>query len=163
MKAKISDCGKYRYTLHRTIYPDAMYEKRCLFIMLNPSTADDKADDPTIRRCMGFAKRHGCTEMTVVNLFALRSTDPKELLKAEDAIGPENDLYINEQIDLHQGNHLIIAAWGSNSFAKVRAKELLIYTGKVLCLGKTKNGHPRHPLYVRAEKALEPIESLDIV
>src|SRR5690606_18576726 len=91
--ARFSPCGQYRYLLTRPIpapfwKPDA---GEAVFVMLNPSTADASEDDPTIRRCIGFAKEWGCTGLTVANLYALRSTDPKGLWKHRDPVGPEND------------------------------------------------------------------------
>src|SRR5262249_14212908 len=90
--AVISDCGRYRYSLTRR-WGDAA-EPRALFVMLNPSTADAEQDDPTIRRCIGFAKAWGMGSLEVVNLYALRATDPAALLSAPDPIGPKNDTMI---------------------------------------------------------------------
>ena len=95
MSAIISPCGRYRYVLKRNLPQAIRWVKPCLFVMLNPSVADAELDDPTIRRCIGFAKREGCTELTVVNLFAYRSTDPEGLLiQTRDPIGDMNDAYI---------------------------------------------------------------------
>jgi hypothetical protein len=119
--------------------------------MLNPSKATAELDDPTIRRCLGFAKREVCTSLTVVNLFALRSTDPKALLKAEDPVGIENDHHIQEQV-LKHSTGWIIAAWGAHPMAIKRAQHVIPMLGDVHCLGTTKNGSPRHPLYVRSDQ-----------
>lgn len=153
MTAEISACGTYRYTLTRKTQCPLRWIMPALFIMLNPSTADAEKDDPTIRRCISFAERHSCTDLTVVNLFALRSTNPKELLKHPDPIGPLNDQRIAEQIYKHRGG-IVIAAWGSHSFAKDRADEIINKFGPFVCLGTTKNGSPRHPLYVRSDTPL---------
>jgi hypothetical protein len=119
--------------------------------MLNPSTADEVQDDPTIRRCISFAKREGYTYMTVVNLFALRATNPKELLSHPDPVGPLNDQRIKEMIDEHK-NGAVVAAWGAHPFAKKRAEEVKKKFGPFLCLGTSKNGSPRHPLYLKLDQ-----------
>lgn len=112
MGAIISECGKYRYRLSRLVNTAGIGEnRRILFVMLNPSTADASLDDPTIRKCMGFAQRqfHGILE--VVNLFAFRSTDPKELKKAHDPVGAQNKSHI---LRAAADSDMIICAWGTN-------------------------------------------------
>jgi hypothetical protein len=157
--ADYSPCNKYRYLLRRFILVNFVTMKRwrkpILFIMLNPSTATEFKNDPTVRRCASFAAREGATELYVVNLFALRSTDPKGLNKYKDPIGPENDKKLEEMI-LHVQNEggEVVAAWGSNPIAKERGSELVKKFGPFLCLGTTKNGSPRHPLYVKTNQAL---------
>lgn len=135
-----------------------------LFIMLNPSTADAETDDPTIRRCLGFAERHSCTRLTVVNLFAFRATKPSDLLKAEDPVGPHNNGYLDEQIGYHASMRgPIIAAWGSHPFARDRARLLTEKWGFCLqALGHTKDGSPRHPLYLPAKAELRPFPALTL-
>lgn len=162
--AIISPCGAYRYTLHRHIPSVLRWVRPCLFVMLNPSIADATADDPTIRRCIGFAKREGCTELTVVNLFALRATDPKELTKHPDPFGPESERHVREQCEKHQQIGYIIAAWGAHPMASGHkdssvVKSLLRNTG-ALCLGMTSAGHPRHPLYIKNDQPLIPWSGL---
>jgi len=150
-----SEDRRYRYLLTRWWgdAPEAM-----TWIMLNPSTADADADDPTIKRCARFARREGCGSMRVVNLFAYRATDPHELAALSDPVGPENDRYISE----HAQAHLVVAAWGAHPMAAERAREVsgrLTAAGvQLLCLGVTKDGHPRHPLYCRADAPLIPWE-----
>jgi hypothetical protein len=114
--------------------------------MLNPSTADAKQDDPTIRRCMGFARRWRYGGIVVVNLFAYRATHPCELLQACDPVGPDND----SALTLHTAGHRVIAAWGRYGRFQGRAGDVLRLLGGhvVECLGTTRQGHPRHPLYV---------------
>lgn len=123
--------------------------------MLNPSTADAEQDDPTIRRCKAFAKRQGATELVVANLFAYRTPSPTTLetsVKSIDVVGPENDKYLNKAMhDCYQMP--IVAAWGANKLAKLRVVGDS-FVSHLYCLGKTKNGHPRHPLYVRANQEL---------
>jgi hypothetical protein len=149
--ASISPCCQYRYTLTRRFSGDA---REALFIMLNPSTADAIQDDPTIRRCLGFAAREGCGQLTVVNLFAFRATRPEDLIKAADPVGPVNDRYLADQIRTHrESGGLIVAAWGAHDFARMRAREVA-KRGPFHCLGMTKAGDPRHPLYVRGDQPL---------
>ena len=152
MTAEFSSCNTYRYVLTRKLESHLRWVKPCLFIMLNPSTADAFQDDPTIRRCIGFARREGCTDLTVVNLFALRSTDPKKLFDHKEPIGPLNDQKICEQIEKHWMG-LTVAAWGAHPMALERAETLSRYD-HIKCLGKTKNGSPSHPLYLKRDAVL---------
>ena len=154
--ALISLCGTYRYLLSRRIPQPIRWVKPCLFVMLNPSIADADIDDPTIRRCIGFAKREGCTSMTVVNLFALRATDPKKIRLHADPCGPDNFEHLTAQIQAHNIG-VIIAAWGADPFTKqpwfpTLADGLRKHNAK--CLGMTKDGSPRHPLYIKGDQPL---------
>ena len=139
----------YRYTLERHWGA----AKPAVFVMLNPSTADAFTEDPTIRRCISFAKREGCGGLIVVNLFALRATDPKALYSHPDPVGPLNDGIVYEAT--RQGSPLI-AAWGAHGVLHGRAEAVarLLEFNDVMCLGATKDGHPRHPLYVPGDAAL---------
>lgn len=152
--AVISDCGRYRYRLSR-IWDHSL--PLCVFIMLNPSTADAEQDDATIRRCRGFALREGFGGLVVVNLFAFRATDPKDLRSASDPVGPANDRYIIEatrDVDVR-----VIAAWGVNGGLLDRDNAVQRMTGPdLMCLGRTSRGAPRHPLYVKATQPLEPYQ-----
>jgi len=152
--ALISECGKYRYWLHRS-WDDK--KKTCMFIMLNPSTADDKQDDPTIRRCINYAKKFGYGSLYVTNLFSYRATKQSDLKKAEDPVGKEND---NILLAIAKKADKIIAAWGSTGKLMNRSgiiKNLLNSNGHVIfCLNITKNKEPSHPLYLK--KNLELIE-----
>jgi hypothetical protein len=150
--ALMSPCGAYRYWLTRTW--DATRPSVC-FIMLNPSTADAARDDPTIRRCVGFGERWGCGGVHVVNLFALRATDPKALRAHADPVGPENDEWIRRGVR----GRAVVAAWGASPLAARRARDVLKLTDTagVWCLGVTRDGHPRHPLYVPNDAPLVPI------
>ena len=106
-------------------------------------------DDPTIRRCRGFADAEGFDGMIVVNLYALRATDPRELRKHADPVGPDNDYYLC-RVAVEYGP--IICAWGANADSeRVRHVVAMLrkYGAQLWCLGVTKDGHPRHPLYVR--------------
>jgi hypothetical protein len=153
--AVLSPCGTYRYTLDRVW--DASLPT-ALFIMLNPSTADASEDDPTIRRCRSFATREGCGGLTVVNLFALRATNPDALTTHPDPIGPDNDTRI--LLALSKEPAVVIAAWGANPYATTRATQiagLLARRGtRAQCLGVTRSGAPRHPLYVIGSMPLSP-------
>lgn len=134
------------------------WPKSCVFIMLNPSTADGEEDDPTIRRCVGFAKREGYERLVVVNLFAYRATDPKEILgmnDEEDPIGPENRYHVESECGSDAG--LIIGAWGGYGSYLRQAETVRGWIDprhKLYCLGFTKSGFPRHPLYVRGDTEL---------
>lgn len=152
--AIISECGKYRYLLQRSW--DYRRQAVC-FIMLNPSTADALKDDPTIRRCIGFARALGFGQLEVVNLFGWRATDPKELTLAIDPIGTENDTTL---IASAKVCNMTICAWGVNGGYKQRDKtviKLLRDNGiKPYALRLSKHGHPSHPLYLPA--SLQPTE-----
>lgn len=144
--------GDYRYLLSRSWD----YRKpKITFVMLNPSTADAKQDDPTLRKCINFARILGYGSLQVVNLFAYRATKPCELRKVVDPIGPKNDYYI--QLATRRAS-LIIVAWGTHGSFQGRDKVVqnLIYRDQSLyCLGVTKDGYPCHPLYL--EKSTIPI------
>lgn len=147
--AYISDDGLYRYTLGRRWSTD-LDEGAAVFVMLNPSTADADLDDPTIRRCVGFAKALGCGGLHVVNLYAFRATKPADLWKALDPVGPGNDLVLTATATAAaQDGRPLIAAWGANAKPDRIADVLALpYMDKLTALGVTKAGAPRHPLYL---------------
>lgn len=160
--AEFSECGTYRYVLRRrNDDAPAFPQGPVLFIMLNPSTADENKNDPTIRRCIHFANRANASELMVVNLFALRSTDPRKLLKHKSPIGQHNDFMISElAFHVRKNNGIIVAAWGAHPAARERGEELAskfgpFKNGTLLCLGQTKSGAPRHPLYVKNNQPFE--------
>lgn len=144
---------EYRYLLTR-IWDKAI--PPVVYVMLNPSTADAMADDPTIRRCTSFAKREQAGGIVVVNLFALRSTDPRALLHHADPVGPVNDVFIRHAV---RGAHRVIAAWGAAGVQHGRGQrvtEALLASGvDVRCFGTTSTGQPRHPLYLPSGAVLE--------
>lgn len=147
--------GCYRYCLWRTVNPAAR-PRRLLFVMLNPSTADAEVDDPTLRRCMGFASLWGYRSLEVCNLFAYRATDPKILARVAAPVGPDNDVHL---IAAAARAESIVAAWGTRGALRERAREvvaLLTRTRSLLCLGLTRDGTPRHPLYVRSDAERQP-------
>lgn len=156
MTAVISADQQYRYQLTRNMDDlcAQMGAPRLPFLMLNPSTADAALDDPTIRRCKGFALRDGYSGIVVVNLYALRSTDPSNLWVHDDPVGPDNDRYLVEVASLHPA---VVCAWGANAPKErvLQVMDLLHQTrARLLCLGTTQDGSPRHPLYVKGETAL---------
>ena len=143
--AILDETGTYRYLLWRTWDKS---KSRVTFIMLNPSTADANIDDATIRRCVGFADSWGYGSIEVVNLFAYRATHPEVLKGCDDPIGPENDDYISISA---ARSRLIIAAWGANGNFKNRDKAVIESLGSVHCIDISKEGHPKHPLYLKAD------------
>lgn len=152
--AVLSDDGNYRYVLSRRWGPGPA----ALFVMLNPSTADATADDPTIRRCIGFARTWGLNALIVANLYALRSTDPAALWTATEPVGPNNDRTLAKQLLLadHIGSP-VIAAWGAHARAD-RVRHVLGLPGadRLQCLGRNKDGSPKHPLYLPADSIPTP-------
>lgn len=154
-RATISADNLYRYRLTR------LWEHKppLSFVMLNPSTADDRVDDPTIRRCIAFARREGCGGIIVANLFALRATDPVELTRAADPFGPKNADALSAVLQeaLIYGAP-VVCAWGTKGGKGVpRFTALAAGTRAALvCLGRTKDGYPRHPLYVRGDQPFMP-------
>ncbi|HEU5061422.1 MAG TPA: DUF1643 domain-containing protein [Kofleriaceae bacterium] len=136
--------GRYRYRLTRRW---AGRGAVVAFVMLNPSTADGERDDPTIRRCAGFARRWGFAAMTVVNVFALRATDPARLRRARDPVGPGNDGHI---AGAAADADLVVLAWGNHGALRGRDREVvaLLAGARPVCLGVTRGGQPRHPLYL---------------
>ena len=146
------DCT-YRWSLWRS-WNSTGDPRVCTFVMLNPSTADGHRDDPTIRRCVGFARREGFTGIHVVNLFALRATNPKELKAAHDPVGSGNDCVI---LDAVRSSEFTVAAWGRHGPLSGRDKAVLeLLEGyPIWCLGTTKKGQPRHPLPVRKSAPME--------
>lgn len=151
----ISPGGRYRYWLRREV---AARTGTVCFVMLNPSTADGTKDDPTVRRCRGFVELWGCGALVIVNLFATRTTYPGELAArgAYAAEGPENLGYVRAAVTT---SDFTVAAWGAHPLARrlpSKARDYLATTENLYCLGATRDGSPRHPLYVRADQAPVP-------
>lgn len=164
--AMLSDCKRYRYTLTRVFDLKLKTKKQLLICMLNPSTADANIDDPTIRKCIGFAKHRGHKGFVVVNLFGFRATDPKQLSDAVDPIGVDNDIAISLRIhimllDRSVDDIEVLCAWGTEG-PQIRVDKIMrIFNSiglKTFCLGKTKDGHPRHPLYVPYSQEFEEFQ-----
>lgn len=156
--AEFSPDRAYRYALTRR-WADT---PPAVFVMLNPSTADAFVEDPTIRRCLTFARQWGTGGLTVLNTFALRSTDPRALDGHPDPVGPDNDAVIRRHLAAAAGGP-VIAAWGADRAVRAHGRDAVLCamvretTGQVLaCLGTTKDGAPRHPLYVRGDERPRP-------
>lgn len=154
--AQFSDDGVYRYSLTRRWAAEG---PQCLILMLNPSTADETEDDATVRRCAGFARRLDSSGLCIANLYALRATDPRRLWTSPDPVGPDNDAHLAQAIEtaISSGGR-IIAAWGAHGRAdRVQVVLDLVGAGAQLwCLGVTKGGAPRHPLYLRSDATVQP-------
>ncbi|RTR33189.1 DUF1643 domain-containing protein [Shewanella canadensis] len=148
--AVLSDCRDYRYSLWRTWDEDKPY---ALFIGLNPSTADEVEDDPTIRRCVNFARDWGYGGLCMANLFAFRATEPNVMKSAPDPIGEANDTWL---VQLADGAGVVIAAWGNDGTFLGRSRTVLELIDGVKCLKLNKSGEPAHPLY--QPKNSKPIE-----
>jgi len=146
--AVFSPCRKYRYSLTRSWNSAEGY---VLFIGLNPSIADEIIDDPTLIRCINFAKDWGYGGLIMVNLFAYMSTHPKDLKKAKLPIGKNNNKHILKN---HQKSQLTIAAWGNDGHFLKRDKEVLKIINNPMCLNINKSGQPAHPLYQKKDQEL---------
>ena len=154
MNAVISPCGAYRYRLTRAAESLSPGKSTALFVMLNPSTADAQLDDPTIRRCRGFAKLWDCNGLAVANLYALRSTDPAALWSHPDPVGPDNDDYL-WNFARECGD--VVCAWGSNARPERAARVVSIMRRRrraPVVSWHDERRPPRHPLYVRADQPL---------
>lgn len=156
-RAVFSDDMRYRYLLTRELGEG---DGTVVFCMLNPSTADASANDPTIRRCIGYARSWDYARLEVVNLFAYRATKPDDMRRAcdrrgEDIIGRGNDEYI---LDAAARAEMFICAWGAHGSWLDRGRMVLHLLQRegyaAHCLDTTKDGLPRHPLYLR--KSLSP-------
>jgi hypothetical protein len=160
--AEFSPCRTFRYVLRRS-----WADGNCIaFLMMNPSTADESINDATIRRCIGFAKRWGYGSLIILNLFSIRSPDPKEIAKSLDPIGPDADSWIEKSLD---GVTEVIAAWGCNQHLttpalKQRPKTVIANICSkypdipINCLGYRKDGAPRHPLMLAYETERTPFK-----
>jgi len=163
--AMLSTCGTYRYELYRRWNSDP----EAVFIMLNPSTADACQNDPTIRKCMGFARRWRRGAIYVLNLFAARATDPRRLADFADPVGPSNRGWVAERLDKHTSYrsselHTVVVAWGAaNKHPDIVAHgqhiaslaEQLRPRLQLQCLSRSQDGSPRHPLMLPYSTALD--------
>ena len=153
--AIISDDAVHRFELWRT-WDDT--KPRMTFVMLNPSTADAVKSDATITRCIGFAMREGCGAIDVVNLFSKRVTRPVHLFEGDEPEHPHNLGYVRSHIEAAgRLGWAVVAAWGASGY--VQNSDTYDWLAKqkevpLLCLGRTKDGAPRHPLYLKAETPL---------
>lgn len=142
--AKLSDCRKYRFALWRNwdkLKPYAM------FIGLNPSTADEIEDDPTITRCINYEKSWGYGGLCMVNLFAFRATEPTDMMAAIDPIGDGNDEWL---VKIAEDAGVVVAAWGNNGNYLNRSKQVVDLFQNLHCLKINKSGEPAHPLYQKS-------------
>jgi hypothetical protein len=160
--ATISDCGRYRYDLTRTLGGGPLVN----FVMLNPSTADADLDDPTIRRCLGFARSWGCGRLVVTNLYAYRATDPGELWRLDraTAIGEFNDATLQVWGMTFLGMvGRVVCAWGVHGARHGRGAEVARMLrdkgARLYHLGLSKGGQPRHPLYLPGDLRPVPWEA----
>ncbi len=151
--ARLSPCRRYRYSLWRNwrgLLPNT--NGYAMFVGLNPSTADEQNDDPTIRRCIAFAQAWGYEGLCMTNLFAFRATDPVDMVSADDPVGPDNDQTLR---DLAQSAGVVVAAWGVNGIYRGRDQAVRAMLPNLHYLKLTRNGHPGHPLYL--PKILTPV------
>jgi hypothetical protein len=155
--ATYSPSGLYRFDLSIT-FRDAKPGALCQFIGLNPSTATEEADDPTVRRCKDFARRWGFSGMVMTNAFAFRSTDPKGLLKVAEPACIRNDEYLrywarNSRVER------VVCCWGNPGAYQGRAEAIVGMMERfgvgLHCLGLTLTGQPKHPLYLSKTTKLE--------
>lgn len=154
-EATFSECGRYRYLL-RIVWDEKL--PLCQFIGLNPSTADEMKDDPTVRRCKDFARRWGCGGLLMTNVFAFRATKPTAMMRQASPVGPGNADFILAAASQAQ---IIVAAWG-NDGAHMQQGFATAYMLKqarhrLQCFKKTGLGEPIHPLYQRADQPLQPL------
>lgn len=144
----------YRYTLWREWdecfwgLSDDKAKQYLMVIGLNPSTADETKDDPTIRRCIGFAKRWGYGALCMTNLFAWRDTLPENMKRVADPVGPKNDGWL---LDCAEGAGMILAAWGKDGAHRERAESIHAVIQNIHCLKLNKDGSPIHPLYAKGD------------
>ena len=151
--ANFSKDLRYRYLLWRKWNVDLPMIN---FIGLNPSTANATDDDPTMRRCISFAKEWGYGGFYMTNLFAYRTPYPTDLLKAKNPVGKENDKWIKK---IYKKVDKVVLAWGTKGNFLGRDNQILNKVqDKAFCLGYTKEGFPRHPLYVKSGTTLKKFE-----
>lgn len=155
--AVYSDCEAYRYLLTR-VWDGAL--PRALFVMLNPSTATEVQNDPTVERCERRARALGFGAFRVTNIFAFRATDPRAMRAVADPVGPDNDAAIRESVDWAGGPaDRIVCAWGTHGAHLNRGAavaQLLRESGRDLHhLGLTAAGAPKHPLYIGYAQPLQ--------
>lgn len=153
-RATLSTDKKYRYSLERRWNDAEDDSPYVLWCMLNPSTADGLIDDPTIRRCIGFTDALGFGRLVVVNLYAYRATNPRELegLNADELVGPDNYAHLAKWVR-DPARRILICAWGGNRFKCVPLSSWVVFTERY-ALGFTKDGEPKHPLYLPADSQL---------
>lgn len=151
--ATFSECRRWRYTLWRRWSAFSEDESLAVWLCLNPSTASEHKNDPTVTRCIEFSKSWGYTGMVMLNLFGYRATDPKEMKRYQEPVGDQNDAAI---IEVSQYAKALICGWGNHGSHQDRDLRVLskLRRAKVkpMCLVVTGKGQPQHPLYVKASK-----------
>jgi len=150
--ASFSPCRRYRYTLWRKWEGSRTSSGYAMFVGLNPSTADETVDDPTVRRCIAFAKAWGYDGLCMTNIFAYRATNPAEMLVQADPVGDENDATLRT---MAEGAGLVVAAWGNHGGHRGRGEIVRRMLPNLHYLQLTKIGQPGHPLYLSGK--LRPI------
>ena len=150
--ASFSDCGRYRYLLERRWTEGPI----CVFVGLNPSTANADSDDATVRKCAALARTWGFSGITMANLFAVRCRYPRILSTHQDPVGPENDRFL---IPIIKQAHTVVAMWGNPGLKPYdtstrRDQYILSLRDDWQCVGITKHGAPRHPLYIAKSSIL---------
>lgn len=151
-----SACSGYRYVLWRLLR-EAEAPRVLQVVGLNPSTADERTDDPTLRRCADYARRWGFDALCLTNLFALRSTDPGAMMRHPEPVGADNDAWLRR---VGERAELVLVAWGNGGAHRGRAAEVLPTLQNPHALGLTKPGHPRHPLYARSSLTATPLRPI---
>lgn len=156
--AEFSECREYRYILYRRLYDEMPEESNGIitFIGLNPSTADETMNDPTVTRCMNFARSWEYGMAVVCNIFAYRATDPKVMKSTRGPVGDMNNEYLKLAA---KGSDTVVACWGTHGEHLERGKSVEQLIGflcgiDMYCFGLTKHGYPRHPLYLRSDSKL---------
>lgn len=157
--AEFSPCRTWRYLLRRRWAAAPAIG----FILLNPSTADETQDDPTIRRCIGYAKAWGFGGLILGNIFAYRSTDPRALRSAADPIGPGNDTWLHQICD-EAHERRVVCGWGNHGAFMNRGREVIElmhgWRARPEALVLTNAGQPNHPLYLSASRTPVPLEEI---
>jgi hypothetical protein len=143
--AKLSGCRKYRFALWRTWDDSKPY---VMFVGLNPSTADEKTDDPTLTRCINYAKLWGFGGVCMANIFAYRATEPNNMKAAMDPVGAENNDWLKK---LSSDAGMVVAAWGNDGSYLGRSGQVKKLLPNLHCLKLNKSGEPAHPLYQKAD------------
>jgi hypothetical protein len=153
--AVFSPCRTWRYVLRRRWAPGPVVA----FILLNPSTADEDENDPTVTRCIDFAKRWGFAGLVLGNIFALCATDPAELYEHANPIGPDNDDWLDKIVAEAEG--CVVLGWGMHGDHMDRGARVLSqlprYNADIAMKAfvRTKGGQPGHPLYIPADRELQ--------
>lgn len=153
--AVISDDGLYRYRLTRVLnsYADNEWPHRIAWLMLNPSTADAASDDMTVKTITAFSQLWGYTRLDVGNIYAFRATDPGDMKRAYDPVGPQNLTWLAR---IARDADTIVCAWGNHALPMDVERALSVVRKPLFCLGRNANGTPKHPLYQPRATVLVP-------